>query len=643
MLLYRAFLRVLGATAILGLGLGLACKGHSGGTAAKTTFNLVGLVTYTRIPLAKDANGVPTGLVDSTVPANLETDLARGVQVRAYQRNDQTLPDGTIATVWTVIKATFTDISGVYTMVLPNDKPLMIEVLSSFNGGDGHTVNVVGDPDGIGSAVPAIDRLRYAMRKALDGTAPADNPVPASLPTGDTTLNFSVGLTDKWWLVNSSYNSQTLVAPLATSALDETTLPGRTTGTGSRILAIGDSITRFVTAYSKATPGESVDLHYVPGLSDPRGSFIEYDPTVYPLSTVLNPSTYSFTHRYFGSLQGGVNDDAWDEGVIFPLLARNVLYGMMLTRPFGMPGAPLLPQAASLTELTPDQALIEGLANAMAANLIRSPYLADTQGTGLASPVTDTRDISTLTTAQLSPYSAPAISALTWELILKANSLPSPGTPTNWDTINAAAMGRFFGGPAFPSSTPNYEAEPLSIFTQIGRLSESRVVTEPVDLAPIFTDATLTPLLAPFGTPWPRPTSGPLSAFAASWGVDPNSSIAPLPPVILSMAKAVQVHGVYPNNAEGEVAYAGFTLSADKAYTLSIAISPALASTAQLELMLPSFQASPLTFTGSGGSMRVVLQGNSTTPVFQPVRMRMISPTVVQPDTTVTVSLVPVS
>jgi hypothetical protein len=603
---------------------------------------LAGLITYTRIPLAKDANGVPTGLVDSTVAANLETLPARGVQVRAYQRNDQTLPDGTTTTVWIVIKATFTDIGGVYTMVLPKDKPLMIEVISSFNGGDGHTVNLVGDPAGIGSTVPAVNRLRYALRKALDGTAPAGNPVPASLPAGDTTLNFSVGLTDKWWLVNPSYDARSQVAPLATSAVDETTLPGRTTGTGSRILAIGDSITNFVTTYANGTPGQSVDLHYVPGLSDPRGSFIEYDPSVYPLSTVLDPNTFSFTHRYFGSIQGGTNDDAWDEGVIFSLLARNVLYGVILTRPFGMPGAPLLPQAVSLTNLTPDQALIEGLTNAMAANLLHSPYLADTQGTGLASPVVDIRDISTLTTPQLSPYSAPAISALTWELILKANSLPSPGTPTNWNSINALAMKRFFDAPAFPSATPAYESEPLNIFSQIGRLSESRVVTEPVDLAPLFPDTTLTPLLAPFGIAWPRPTSGPLAAFAAAWGADPNSSITPIPPVVLSMAKAVQVRGVYPNNAEGEVAYAGFTLSADKAYTLSITVSPALASTAQLEMMLPSFQAAPLTFTGSGGSMRVVLPGNSTTPVFQPVRMRMVSPTTLQPDTTVTVSLVPV-
>lgn len=643
MLLYRAFLRALGVTALLGLGLGLACKGHSGGTEAATTFNLAGTVKYTRIPLAKDANCVPTGLVDSTVAANLQTLPARGVLVRAYQRNDQTLADGSTATVWVVVKATFTDSNGVYAMVLPISKPLMIEVMSSFDGGNGHQVNVVGDPAGINSTLPASDRVRYGIRKALDGTAPAGNPVPASMPTGDSILDFNVGLTDKWWLVNPTYDPNSQVAPLAASAVDETTLPGRTIGTGSRILAIGDSVASFLAAYGNATPGQSVDLHYAPGVSESRGSFIEYDPSVYPLSAVLNPNTYSFTRRYFGSIQGGANDDAWDEGVIFPLLARNVLYSIVLSRTFGMTANPLHPQAALLPDLSPDQALIEGLADAMAANLLHSPYLADTQGTTLATPVTDIRDLSAYTTAQLSPDSAPAIRAMAWELILKANSLPSPGTATDWAKINTAAMARFFStSPAYPTTTPYYEPEPLNIFKQLGRLQDPKSSTEPVDLATVFTDATLTPLLSPFGIPWPRPVTGAYAAFAANWGADPNSATTALPPLLLSMAKAVQVRGAYPNNTDGEVAYAGFTLSGDRAYTLTVTASPALASTAALELMMPAYQSSPITITGSGVSQRIVLTGNSTTPAFQPVRLRMISPTAVQPDTTVTISLVPI-
>ena len=60
--LYRASLRALGAVALLAAA--LACGGKKGGSspAAATTINLSGTVTYARVPLATDANGVPTGL-----------------------------------------------------------------------------------------------------------------------------------------------------------------------------------------------------------------------------------------------------------------------------------------------------------------------------------------------------------------------------------------------------------------------------------------------------------------------------------------------------------------------------------------------------------------------------------------------------
>lgn len=645
MLPYRRFLRaLLGVAAMAGLAFGLACKGSSHGSSGSGTFTLTGNITYTRIPLATDANGVPTGLEDSTVASNLETLPARGVMVRAYQEATQTLPDGSSGTVWILATSGYTDSSGNYSLTFGTNDPVMVEVLSTFSSGDTNSINLIADPAGIGSTVPEPQRLRYALRKALDGTAPAGDPTPASLPSGsNATLNFTVGLTDPWWLVNPEINSQTQVAPYAAQATLETTLSGRTVGTGSRVLAIGDSIATFVADYGHASPGEPVDLHYAPGVSDPRGSFIEYDPTVYPLSTVANPASGVFVQHAFGSLQGGpANDDAWDESVIFRLMARNFLYGGILTRTFGMASDPLYPQGALLTHLSPDQALIEGLADGMAANLLHSPYLADTEGTGLAAPVVDIRDISTLTANELSPDSAPDLRALSWALILKANGITAPGTPSDWASINSAAMARFFTPPAYASGT-TYETEPLNIYAQIARLQEPKSSTEPVDLASIFTDSALTPMLAPYGLPWPRPSSGPLASFAMAWGQDPNSQAMPLPPFILSMADAVQVGGSYPNLSPGEVAYAGFTLSADRAYTLTVTASPALASTAQLELMLPSFQSTPILFTGSGGSQRVVLTGNATTPVFQPVRLRLLSPTVQQPDTTVTVSLVPTS
>lgn len=644
MLLYRRFLRALGVAAVAGLALGLACGGHTGGSNATGTFTLTGKVTYTRIPLAKDANGVPTGLVDATVPANLQVLPARGVTVRAYQRSDETLPNGTTAPVWVIAGSSYTDANGAYSFTLPNDKAVMVEVLSAFNGGDGHSINLVGDPAGIGSSVPAVDRLEYALRKAVDGTAPDGVVLPSAMPAGTAmSVDFAVGLTDKWWLVNPSYNTQTMVDSLVGQAIDETTLAGRTTGTGSRVLAVGDSIASFVAAYGRATPGLVLDLHYAPGVSDPRGSFVEYDLSAYPLNAVVDPVTSLFTRHYFGSLQAGANDDAWDEGVLFRLLARNFLFKSNLNRTFGMPSDPLPPQGAQLTSLSPDMAVIEGLTDAMAANLLHSPYLADTQGTGLAAPVVDIRDLSGLSLSQLSPFSAPALRALAWQLILKANSLPTPGTATDWGNINTAAMVRFFNPPAYPSAHNTYEVEPLSIYSQVARLQEAKGSTDPVDLAALFPDSTLTPLLAPFGLPWPRPTTGPLAAFAANWGADPNSLTTPLNAFTLSMASAVQVNGAYPNQTPGEVAYAGFTLSADRAYTLTVSASPALAGTAQLELVMPTFQAPPMLFSGSGGSQRVVLPGSSSAPTFHPVRLRLLSPTAQQPDTTVTVSLVPAS
>lgn len=634
--LYRALLRTLGAVALLVVA--VACGGKNDETpAASTTINVGGTVTYARVPLAKDANGVPTGLVDSTVAANLVTKPARGVLVRAYQRYDQTNPDGTTTTAtWRLVKFAFTDDSGLYGLSVPKDRPLMIEVMSTFDGGGGRSVNLIGDPAGIQSLVPQASRYRYAMRKAIDGTSPVGNPTPAALATGDTVLNFTVGLTDTWWLTNPTYDRGSFVATAISSAVAETTLPGRSTGSGSRILAIGDTVRSFIQAYGAATPGASIDLHYAPGLSETRGSFIEYDRSLYPLSY----DDYLASRHYFGSLRGGpANDDAFDEAVILPLLARNLTWAGIMSRTFTVGNAPLFPVATALPDLSPDMALVEGFAEAMAANVLKSPYLADTQGTTLAAPVLDIRDIGALTPSQLSPYSAPALRALAWEVILKANSVASPGTPATWDTINSLGATRFLLAPAAPTTTP--DAEPLNIYLQLARLKETRITGEPVDLATVFTDAVITSLTAPYGLTWPRPTTGAQAAFALSWGTDPNSLTTPLAPLTLSMTKALQVRGSYPNLSQGEVAYAGFSLNADKRYVLGLTISPALDPGNQVELALP-FLGQAFTFTGAGGTTAAVtLPVNNTAPYFHPVRLRLMSPATVQPDVTVTVSFTP--
>ncbi|WP_243323838.1 hypothetical protein [Geothrix sp. SG200] len=640
--LYRATLRALGAVVLLASA--LACGGKKSGdtAAAATTITVSGTVTYSRVPLATDANGVPTGLVDSTVAANLKSMPARYAKIRVYQRNDQLNPDGvTKSTSWILVSSkddsTYTDANGAYAVTVAKDKPLMVELLSSFDGG-GTPVNLIGDPAGINSTVPQSTRLRYAMRKAVDGTAPSGDPTPSALPAGNSVVDFTVGLSDAWWLVDPTLISGYLMGPEGAHPILETSLSGRTTGTGSRVLAIGDTVASYRNTFGTATPGGVLDLHYAPGVSEPRGSFVEFDHSVYPLAFDYLRQTF----HYFGSIQGGpTNDDAWDEGVILPLIARGALYASGSGRTFSIPRAPLFPVGAALADLSPDMARIEGLAGAMAADVLKSPYLADTQGTGLAAPAVDIRDLSTLTSAQLTPYAAPALRALAWEIILKANSLTSPGTSTDWAKIDPLAAARLFLAPGRTNSDGLRDSEPLNIYSQVARLKESKTAAEPVDLAAIFTDSTLGALTTPFGMPWPRPTTGPLASFVVNWGTDPNALTTPLAPFTLSMAKAVQVGGSYPNQSEGEVFYSGFNLSADRRYVIGVSISPALAAGSEVDLDLPYIDRS-FAFTGAGGTTDVVtLPAYRTPPAYHPVRVRLKSPGAIQPDVIVTVSFTP--
>ena len=203
--LYRAFLQTLGATVLLALA--LACHGkNNDNSASNTTANISGTVTYARVPLALDANGMPTGLADASVATNLKSLVARGAVVRAYQQVEQTQPDGTIILKWIVAKNGVTDSLGTYSLNIPKNRPTMVEVLSSFGGAsDNSLINVVAEPGGINSTTGVLDRLRYAMRKAADGTAPANINTPKSVLATDAVVDFSVGVNDSWWLVNPSF------------------------------------------------------------------------------------------------------------------------------------------------------------------------------------------------------------------------------------------------------------------------------------------------------------------------------------------------------------------------------------------------------------------------------------------------------
>lgn len=604
-------LKAFGVTGVLALmALSLACKSSSkgngtGGGTTTPTATISGHVTYVRIPLVSDANGVPTGL--ETNPTKFKVLPLRGTQVRVYQAKDETNPDGTKTRVWLNINTVLTNLTGDYTVAIPQGSDTFIEVLSGFQNA-GQLVRLIADPNGINSSIPQADRVIYSVRKGLDGSAPVGNPLPGTSATANATVNFDVGLSDKLW-----------IAPFNPRQVGSAVL--ETSGSGSRPFAIGDSFYGFGNIYFATGGGSSaiLDLHYRPGVSENRGSFIEFDRTKFPLAFDGGNG------HFFGSLRGAsTNDDAWDEGVIFPMLARYILFLQ------GQTG--LLPPASPLQDLAPDISVIEGLAPAMAANALKSPYLADTSGGTIQ--IQDVRSLQGVPLSKQTVYCAPNIRALAWELILKANALASPGTSATWASINPAAMVRFFS-----LISPADLTDTSGIYQQLGRLKEVKTSSDVTDLAAIFTDATLTTLTAPFQIPWPRPTVAPLNSFVIALGDDPNStSVASLP---FTMINAVQVLGAYPNLSQGEVAYARFALSKDTAYNLKVVSSNgALPSGSSLEINVLSARLS-YTFTGgaTADSVRLVLPGNATTHTPYLVRIRILSPNAVVPDFTATVQM----
>lgn len=562
-------------------------------------------VNYSRIPLVKDANGVPTGL--ETNSANFKSLPARGVQVLYWEAKEETNPDGTKARVWLNTQFAVSDNAGSATFQVTKNADAFLEVLSLLSIAGSGSIRIVGDPSGINSSLFASERVTYALRKGLDGTSPAGNPIPAAKAASDATITFDVGLDDKWWLtlLSSTQIAQAQLEPV---------------GTGSRVLAILDSIyTMGVSGLSSANPGDSLDLHYRLGISEPRGSFIEFDRTKFPLS--FHSATQRY--RYFGSIRGGSsNDDAFDEGIIFPMIARAGLWATNIVPP-SITGK-------ALPDFLPDTALVEAMPFIQACTLLKSPYLADTSPSGSVN--TDIRDLGSFASGS---NSGPAIAALGWDIALKANALPNPGTVVDWEKINPLATARFFGlrVPVDFSDRPN-------LYLQLAKLKEAKTSAEPIDLAAIFTDAVLTSMTAPYSVVWPRPTSGADASYVLDWGKDPNSAAAPLAPIALSMAKAVSVDGTYPNTSSGEAAYRRFTLSKDTAYNLRvISTPPVLPAGSKVEVRLFSPSAS-FEFTGSDSpANRVVLRGLADPATPYLVRVSLISPFTAIPDVNVTVVL----
>lgn len=643
---------------VLGLGSGCHKSGQPAGTVAVT-----GYVTFQRVPMLYDGTtGQPTGLGTATV-----TTPARGVVVRAFQLANDIGQDGITRQTWHLAASTVTDSNGSYAFSgnILSGYSTFVEVDSIYQESTGNQsiVEVIADPTGIGSALPQPKRPIYAYRLDSLGN-PIPDPTTATPPAQiavNTIVNFVLTDQEPWvatllnWYV-PGVDPNHYQAP-----------PTETVNLGSKVLGILDSAYVFAYWYGDPSPslvhGGAFDLHYHPGLTEsPRRSFVVYDRS-------LTPHAFDGTQRhYFGTLAGGgtvagvpAADDAWDQGVIFPMLARNFLFGQGKTALF--PTGPNGPDSEA-----PDLAVVDGLGDAMAATLLTTPWLTDTSSTAAAVPP-PSRDIRVIP-AQPGIGSPATLAAAAWQLSLKANGFLTAGSYPTWQTglANPGIMSRFFN----LIQPYNYYTEThgpvvapqdiCSFYAQAGRLQE---VGGAVDLHLLFPDQVLGPVLQPYGMVWPRPAGGTLATDWDSTTADPNLPgplLTTLPPFTLSMANAVQIPNpqiatpgpVFPNSSQGEVAFAKLAGTLDLHLQMSIASIPALPAGSAIEVVVdgtadgkavPAYlQPQTFLFTpASLGPVDFTLRGNPTdvyNPLWHWVRIRMISPATRQPDVQITVSLV---
>jgi hypothetical protein len=619
------------------LALGSGC--HKSTSTNVPNVTIKGVVTYTRIPVLTAADGTPTGL--ETDPEKfLKAQPARNVIVRLFTAKDEVNPDGGTTRIWSQTAPSLTDSTGNYSIQVAKDTVCFLQLEGAHQippppAGTGATsVQLVADPAGASSSLGMGERPIYALRKGIDGTAATPNvPMPVGTIQGDVTVDFKVGLSDpwmtslpQWWNVHAP---NVLPTPEWIPA-------------GSRILAILDDCYGVSYAYGAPTPGSCLSLFYRPGVTDPRGSFVEYDRQAYPLSYM------SGEQYFFGSIRGGTAldpsaDDAFHRGVTYPLLLRSYLVGgsgkTIGQTATGRPG----------TYLSPDLALLDGLGDGMAAVLLQTPFLtqAGPNGTVLWR---DVRNLDDLAPAQIGPYSARVMGALGWKLHLLANRIALPGTPTTWATANGTFADPFFGIIQTYDANLAYPVDIPSVFTQIGRLHEATPAGALVDLNAVLPDSVLTPLLAAYNIPWPRPTTGTYSTFITDWGTDPNSRTLALPSVTFDMTNAGrvpmlvngQLQNLFPDTGAGQVRFARFLLDKDILYRVRAEGVPA-GATLEVFMSGGSTGSRTLSFPGSDPtlSFEVSRVGNATDASlqYQFVRLRLSSRDFAIPPTTVTLHL----
>ncbi|BDU71004.1 hypothetical protein [Mesoterricola silvestris] len=642
----RACAAMLLAAVMLGAGLGCARKSLAEKAAESPEYKISGTVTYTRVPLHYDANGVPTGL--ETDPSLFTSLPARGLKIRIFQARPQTLDDFTVKDVWTLVAQATTGSTGEYAASLGVKKNYLtfveVEGMMTQPSTPASTVTLMADPEGVYSTRQIMDRPVYVMRKSLDGSTSATNATQSAVGTADTVVNFSIGLNDPWMVVLPTWYS-----PYQTS------FPyPETVAAGSRIPAILDSFYEFNNNIGNAVPSATATdlaMHYRPGLSTRRGTFVEWRPNVLPKS--FDGSTF----RYMGSICAGGTldgvaqpDDAFDTGTLYALMGRNAIFGQGKTN--------IVPTGVPATSLAPDLALVEGFGDAMAVTLLEHPYLPAGSGTNRYATVRDIRDLSALSPSQIGPFSAPAITALTWELALINGGITSPGTPATWANMTALNFTRMYSGlnPTMTSGTATISTDITSLYTQLARLQESKGTADNSDLKNYFQDSVLTPLCARFNIPWTTAADAILPKYTVNWGADPDSLATPLPSFTLSMGAAAkvkrysldaanveQVTEIYPNNSKGEVLYAMAAWSLDRTYTFRVTTVPALPAGASIEVVLDGDINNPYLFpSGADTVYPLAMKGNPsdlTTPNWRRFRIRLLSPATLVSDTQVTVHL----
>jgi len=670
------------------LGLSFGCK--RGSADAAGTVHVGGTVSYSRIPVQYDGTtGKPTGFgpASTLVPA-------RGVVVQAFQLYLEINQSGQTIPTWRLAGSTVTDLNGSYGFSgsILSGYSTFIEVDGAFQmvTGTMASVKIVSDSNGITSSQTEPNRPIWAFREDMNGTPlpnqdPTASPSNITIPYGDTTVDFNLGVNSggdlwastlpNWYLPGSTYTGGAAIPPVETVTMD------------ARVLGIVDSIYLFSYWYGDPTPSQVkngvLDLHYHPGtFTTPRRSFVVYDPTtlISPTKPLVNLAFDGTKQHWFGTLSGNpAADDAWDPGVLYPMLGRNNLYGQGKTA--------LIPTGnRNLPSLAPDLAVVDGLGDAMAAQLLMTPFLTDTTAaTGLA-PL-DIRDLSSIPASQLGIYSPRTAAAVGWQVIIGANFITAPGTPAQWAQMTDPNRTLRFFTLIYPninfvtiSSTVTLRTDIASLTTQLARLQEAKNGSDTADLKDIFGDAVLYSLLAPDGISWTNianlnPYTPGWVHFAAEWSsiANKNSWNPPsLPPSLstftLSMGQgdpipdAVQMANpeilnpvpltVFPNCSQGEVAYGKLGVTVDASYALGLGVTvPSTSATtlpagATLQVVVDGDYLNPYLFTNSNlfpSTQNLVLRGNTppdqSNPLWHWFEIRLVSPTTLQPDLQVTVNL----